>query len=43
MWVSIWLLMAAWITVIVIISGDTLESQVLMRKINVEGIGKKVR
>ena len=35
---------------IVIISGDTLESQVLMRKsqvlmrkINVEGIGKKVR
>jgi hypothetical protein len=43
MWVSIWLLMAAWIIVIVIISGDTLESQVLMRKINVEGIGKKVR
>ena len=38
MWVSIWLLMAAWIIVIVIISGDTLESQVLMRKINVEGI-----
>lgn len=43
MWVSIWLLMAAWIIVIVIISGDTLESRVLMRKINVEGIGKKVR
>lgn len=43
MWVSIWLLMAAWIIVIVIISGDTLESQVIMRKINVEGIGKKVR